>query len=128
MSRSYKRVAGGGITTARSDKEYKTAEHRRYRAIVRDLLAHEECELIPDYKKKYGDTWGAPKDGKCVWYWSLNEYLRKVTISFSYRSQETYFPSWWSEYDKQTRDPVRRRVYMERPATRGDWKKDWIGK
>lgn len=128
MSRSYKKVAGGGITTARSDKEYKTAEHRRYRAIIRDLLAHEECEIIPDYKKKYGNTWSAPKDGKCVWYWSLNEFLRKVTIHESYRTQETYYPWHWTEQEKAARKPLRRWAHVERPATRGDWKREWIGK
>jgi hypothetical protein len=121
MARSYKKIAGGGVTTARSDKEYKVAEHRRYRVAIRNLIGSGEEEDFPFYRRHFGDPWGAPKDGKVVWYWSLREYLNNTIIENRARTGEIYQP-WWSN------KPIKRMVFTKRPATVGDWKRDVVGK
>lgn len=108
MSRSYKKVAGGGFTTARSDKEYKIEEHRRYRAVVRDLIMNGEDEIFPDYEGEYGNPWGAPKDGKVVWWWSIHRFLAQHTVLEKRR--------------KGLHDGIMRWHFWWRPATRADWK------
>jgi hypothetical protein len=123
LSRSYKKVAGGGITSAPSDKWYKTSEHRRYRAVIRDLLVNGEEDSFPGYCGKYGNAWSSPKDGKRIWYSSLNYYLQTVIITDYSRTGEWYTP-WWRE----NTGPIRRMIIVERSATIGDWKKNIIGK
>lgn len=115
MSRSYKKVYGGGITTARSDKDFKVAEHRRYRAIIRDLIAHDEEELYPSYSGIYGDPWCSPKDGKNVWHYSMNAYLKEPIVTLE-RVGEWKISKW-------TGKRYRALVRVERKATIADWKK-----
>lgn len=63
MSRSRRKTPIIGITTARSDKPFKVAEHRRERCAVRTALAsHADVDL----NKAFGNPWNAPKDGH-VW-------------------------------------------------------------
>lgn len=42
MSRSYRHTPICGVTTARSEKEDKQIEHRKWRAAVHEALAHED--------------------------------------------------------------------------------------
>lgn len=62
MSRSRKKTPIFGITTARSDKPFKKAEHQRERSAVKKALAQRK-ELLP-HPKKFGNPWASPKDGR----------------------------------------------------------------
>jgi hypothetical protein len=61
MSRSRRKTPICGMSTAPSDKAFKTAEHKRARRAVnaRDLAQDD----APSHKK-FGNQWAAPKDGK----------------------------------------------------------------
>jgi hypothetical protein len=109
VSRSYRKVYGGGITTAPSDKSFKVLEHRSYRRIVRGMIANGEDEIFPIYGGKFGDPWCSPKDGHTVYCWSIREYLRTTII--------------WDHIRKGRRDGAMRYYHIYRPATIADWKK-----
>lgn len=53
-----------GVTSAASDKPFKTAEHRRERRAVRVAL---ETGREPPPSKDFGDPWRGDKDGK-IWF------------------------------------------------------------
>ena len=61
MSRSYKRNPWEGITTAESDKPFKSAENRRRRRA--EKIAISRGDDPPD-SRLFGDPWRSPKDGK----------------------------------------------------------------
>ncbi|PZT89410.1 MAG: hypothetical protein DI637_06380 [Citromicrobium sp.] len=61
MSRSRRKTPVMPITTAESDKAYKTREHRRERAHVREALAQGNESKHP---KAFGNPWSGDKDGK----------------------------------------------------------------
>lgn len=61
MSRSRKKTPIAGITTAASDKAYKTAEHRRERRAGKVSVAAGED---PEHPKNFGNPWKGEKDGK----------------------------------------------------------------
>lgn len=61
MSRSRKKTPITGVTTARSDKPFKVAEHRRERRAVKAQL---DEEREPPPPKSFGDPWDGNKDGK----------------------------------------------------------------
>ena len=64
MARSYRKTPISGITKKDSDKQYKTAEHKRARRAAKALnLSDEE----PPSEKAFGNPWGAPNDVK-RWY------------------------------------------------------------
>ena len=117
MSRSHKKVVGGGITTAPSDKEFKVLEHRRFRRIIKSLIDNGEEEFFPDYRGKFGDPWCSPKDGHRVEYWSMHSFLQTMIVTQT-RTGSFYIP-WW----RKSGGPIRRLEFHERPATSGDWKK-----
>lgn len=68
MSRSYRSSRFFGVTTARSERQFKAAEHRRERHHVRQRL-----HVVPDdadrrlHREPFGNPWAAPKDGKFYW-------------------------------------------------------------
>lgn len=65
MSRSRRKTPIIGITTAETDKPFKTREHRRERRTVHGILS---ASLDQDDKrlhaKRFGDGWHSDKDGK----------------------------------------------------------------
>ena len=65
MSRSRRKTAIIGVTTAPSDKPFKVDEHRAerhaVRAVVKRSLDSDDRAL---HSKVYGDPWKSPKDGK----------------------------------------------------------------
>lgn len=63
MSRSSRQVPCTGITSASSDKPFKTHEHRRERTAVRKLLRATHDDSVLPHPKAFGDPWKAPKDG-----------------------------------------------------------------
>jgi hypothetical protein len=75
MAHSYKKIAAGGNTKARSDKAFKQQEHQSYRNRIRTLLRSkdftDEDFDIPIVEKEFGDPWTSPKDGHRV-YKNLN--------------------------------------------------------
>lgn len=65
MSRSKRKTPIIGLTTARSDKPYKVAEHRKERHAVAAIVkktADGDDPLL--HRSPYGNPWNAPKDGK----------------------------------------------------------------
>lgn len=64
MSNSRKRHPVTPMTTSRSDKAYKQAEHRRERSAVKKALAHGKELPSPEL---FGDEWHSHKDGKRYW-------------------------------------------------------------
>lgn len=74
MTRSLKKRAISGITTARSDKPFKVAEHRRERHHVRQRLRVTEDDTDARlHGRPFGDPWLSPKDGKTDWTGEDNE-------------------------------------------------------
>ena len=65
MSRSRRKTAIIGVTTATSDKPFKVDEHRAERHAVRAVIKR---SLYSDdralHSKVYGNPWKSPKDGK----------------------------------------------------------------
>jgi hypothetical protein len=59
MSRSRRKTPIFGITTAKSDKEFKVREHRRARRAQR--------QGVEAHPKACGDPWKSVKDGKQYW-------------------------------------------------------------
>lgn len=72
MSRSRKTVPVTGITTATSDRAWKSEGHSRERASVREALHHGRD--VPD-RRTHMDEWNSDKDGKQ--WWSGSEWCRK---------------------------------------------------
>jgi hypothetical protein len=75
MARSYKTNPAGGVTTARSEKRFKSAQHRSERRTAR--VALRTGRPLPD-PREFGNRWCGPKDGR-AWYGSdcSPELLRK---------------------------------------------------
>lgn len=68
MTRSRKKRPITGTTTARSDKPFKVAEHRRERHHVRQRLRATEDDTDARLNRRpFGDPWLGPKDGKTDW-------------------------------------------------------------
>lgn len=72
MARSRKKTPISGATTARSDKPFKTREHRRERHTVKTALS--VGSQVP-HSKEFGDPWKSEKDGKI--YWADDASMRK---------------------------------------------------
>lgn len=63
MSRSYWKTPIMGITGHPRMKWWRSQEHRRYRAYVRDMIKHERYDDIQDFKGRFGNEWDSPRDG-----------------------------------------------------------------
>lgn len=74
MSRSFRHTPIIGITTARSDKPYKRAEHGRERCALREALCHSDGHIHP---KAFGNPWSSCKDGKQYLHGERERWLRK---------------------------------------------------
>lgn len=75
MSRSRKKNPVHPHTTAKTDKPFKTIEHKRERAAVRVALAADDATPHP---KEFGDPWRSQKDGKRFFDpKELPQFLRK---------------------------------------------------
>ncbi len=61
MSRSQKRTPVGGVTSAETDKPFKSREHRRERRTVRFALKSDVDVPAP---KAFGNPLSSDKDGK----------------------------------------------------------------
>lgn len=68
MSRSRKRVCGGGICTG-SNHEWTKSEHRRERHAVKQKLYFFMDEDKLPHPKQYHNWWSSPSDGKIVHWW-----------------------------------------------------------
>jgi hypothetical protein len=111
-------VAGHGITTAKSEKLFKSFEHRRYRRAVRLLIMAGEEEIFPAYAGDFGNPWNGPKDGRVVSYWSLHTFLQT-------KVWETRSIGWCTRPDHHRHVAY---ITFKRPATVKDWIKTYIGK
>ena len=67
VSRSKKKNAITGITTATSEKFDKQNTNRRMRRKAKVLLENEEYDAIPIDTKEIEDVWCFAKDGKVRW-------------------------------------------------------------
>lgn len=61
MARSYRKTPITGMTTADSDKRFKTAEHRRERRKLKETDLTGDAPADP---KAFGNPWASEKDGK----------------------------------------------------------------
>lgn len=80
MSRSRRYTPIGPVDGGKSScKWFKVQEHQRYRAYVRDRLAHEDYDGIQGWCGKFCNEWNSPRDGKAQWfsykYWDCNEHV-----------------------------------------------------
>jgi hypothetical protein len=75
MSRSRRKTPITGITTARSNKEFKQIEHRRERAIARTAIAAGKEDIL--HPKATGNEWASPRDGKRWWGTQQLRLMRK---------------------------------------------------
>ena len=68
MSRSKKKLAGGGITTASSEKDDKKIWHKIFRRKNKALVKHDgkDTEIIYPIEKEVSDPWLMDKDGKGI--------------------------------------------------------------
>src|ERR1700685_3324666 len=65
MSRSRRKTAIIGMTSATSDKPFKVDEHRAERHAVRAVVKRSlDNDDKASFSKVYGDPWKSPKDGK----------------------------------------------------------------
>lgn len=61
MSNSYRKTPKRGVTSAASDKAFKSFEHRRARGEAKESVnAGEDAP----HAKEYGNPWRGDKDGK----------------------------------------------------------------
>ncbi|GBU21245.1 hypothetical protein R80B4_01134 [Fibrobacteres bacterium R8-0-B4] len=78
MSRSNKKVMGGGITVAESEADDKKSWHRAHRRknkmVISGLSDSDDVEFV--HEKAVSDPWAMSKDGKRL-YWTEPE-LRKT--------------------------------------------------
>jgi len=64
MARSRKKTPKAGITSARSEKADKSANHRRERRRIRQTLDSDpQSEILP-HTKELSNPWSMSKDGK----------------------------------------------------------------
>ena len=78
MSRSYKKHNYSGWSCAESDKDWKTANHRRFRRKEHVCREEDEFDKIVDIRS-VSNSYDAPKDGKQFWDDDLieDEWCRK---------------------------------------------------
>ncbi len=74
MTRSHRKTPIIGITTAASDKPYKTREHRRERRAV-GIALRVDGEI--PHRRLFGDENDGDKDGKQYVRTDVETYLRK---------------------------------------------------
>jgi hypothetical protein len=74
MSRSRWRTKIFGITSTRSEKQYKAAQHRSERRAVR--IALRQRRKLPQ-PKEFGNPWNGPRDGKMYWPHATDRDMRK---------------------------------------------------
>jgi hypothetical protein len=94
MSRSYKKTPIFGMTTAKSEKEYKVAQHRVERSRVRTAINSGDYESIEVEMAPYND-WDAPCDGKHYW-----PHPERPNFGWGIHNPET--PRWSSETSLKT--------------------------
>jgi|GEM_PF-2373878 len=63
MSRSKRNTPIVPVTTAKTDKPYKTTEHQRERSTTKQLLKGTADDTKLPVNKAYGDPWKGMKDG-----------------------------------------------------------------
>ena len=61
MGKSRKKNSIGSVTTAKSEKAFKKAEHSRERSAVRNALRN---DMDLPSEREFGDPAAGPKDGK----------------------------------------------------------------
>lgn len=68
MSRSRRKTLIFPVTCAKSDKEFKTKEHKRERRLFKIKLVNKDFEItdVPGHKT-FGNPWASQKDGKFPW-------------------------------------------------------------
>ena len=64
MAHSRKKTPKGGITSARSEKQEKSANHRRERRRIRQAIAGDANTDILPHTKELSNPWSMAKDGK----------------------------------------------------------------
>ena len=64
MARSRKKTPKAGITSARSEKKEKSANHRRERRRIREVIAAQTDPEILPHSKELSNPWSMAKDGK----------------------------------------------------------------
>lgn len=74
MSRSRRKTPIFGITTAESDKWFKSHENRRQRRVVKIEV---EMGVSPTAAKAFGNPWSSTKDGKRWWNKASAKDMRK---------------------------------------------------
>lgn len=83
------------MTTARSDKPYKVAEHRRERHSVSQALRSGADNDDPALHRVYGDPWNAPKDGlQHIGWWPPSHF----TYECMSEKPEYMAEEWWNVY------------------------------
>lgn len=76
MSRSRRKTPIGGITTAKSEAEWKAKAARRLRAAARQILASRpEDDKLSGKRWEVVNPWDGPKDGK---RWFGNAYPKDM--------------------------------------------------
>ncbi len=78
MSRSRKKTAAGGNTTASSEKGDKKIWHKKYRRISKAVARHDKADTDTIYPvtREVSNVWSMDKDGKGRYDW-LDEKTRE---------------------------------------------------
>lgn len=74
MSRSHRHTPIFGNTCKDSERQFKAAEHRRERRVVKATLDEDGNCPAP---KEFGSPWAGPKDGKHYWRGAEAKDMRK---------------------------------------------------
>ncbi len=74
MSRSRRKTPKFGITTSRTEKDYKRQANKASRRATRTAVAKDR---EPPATKEHGNPWSGPKDGKRYWRDADDRDMRK---------------------------------------------------
>jgi hypothetical protein len=80
VSRSYRKTPIIGMTGSRSsEREFKRQEHQRERSHLRNVINNVDgdTDLWIKPRKKFGNPWSGPKDGKTFWSEMPDKFRRK---------------------------------------------------
>ena len=83
MSRSKRKNPAGPMCRCKSgtQKEFQSAENKRFRRRTRQFIKNQRYDKIPD-RKLFGNEWDSPRDGKFHMFedifgmWPLEDYLQ----------------------------------------------------
>ena len=116
MSKSRQKTPIAGVTTARSEKQWKRMVNRKFRHRVKQHLA-KRSQVFPEKLNEVVNIWDGPKDGRCRWGWdwgwqSYWKMWRGKAWRREKRVRNAISPKHWESFTKEAH-PNRQDALME---------------